>query len=481
MQEKRPGPAPRSLGIEDLVEYFRRAGRPAARHKVGMEYEILAVDSRTGLALPFVGEVGVESLIRRMHDRLGWKLVRENDHVIGLTGPGGASVSTEPGGQIEYSGPPHRGLIELEAELDSWLELLNQAAGDEDILFVGLGLQPISRHEDMELVPKARYMLLRPALADRSQAAERMMKQSASVQVNIDYLDEEDAMRKLKVSHALAPIFNALFANSPLCEGSPSGMMSTRSHCWNSIEKRRCDYLPTLFDREPTFRTYVDYALGKSMTFIKRHGQWIRVKGRTFGEFLEEGHEGLTATLEDWVLHLTTLYPEIRLKQYLEFRCFDLQSRDEALAIPAIVRGIFYHRPTLDAAWELVKDWTWEERLAAASQAHKVALDSRIRGQTMGEIARDLVALARGGIAALETGAAPAAPAGERPTFTLPGEKRRYLRARPGEGRFLDPLDALVERGQPPAGRVLEFFRESAIVSTRAFLDRVALRPARLM
>lgn len=474
MQDHRPRPATAPLHVEDLVEYFRAAARPEEAFRVGLEYEILAVDSRTGSALPFSGESGIESLVRRLHDRLGWKVVRENGHVIGLNGPGGGTISLEPGGQIEYSGPPHRGLVEVEAELDAWLELLNGAAGDDEVLFLGLGMQPFSRHEDMEMVPKSRYQLLRPQLAERTPQAERMMKQSASVQVNIDYRDEEDAMWKLKVAHALAPIFNALFANSPLSEGRPSGMASSRSHAWNSIEKRRCDYLPFLFDREPTFRTYVDYALTREMTFIKRDGSWIRMKGVRFDDFLSHGHDGLRATMDDWVLHLTTLYPEIRLKQYLEFRCFDLQARDEALAIPALVTGLFYHRPGLDAAWELVKDWTWQERMQAAAEAHRISLASRIGPRSLGDIAKDLIPLAREGLRKREQGGIP----GEgRGPFVLPGEKRRFMRAAAGEERLLDPLEELVRAGRPPADRVLEFFQESAIVSTRAFLDRVALRP----
>src|SRR5262245_16598421 len=241
-------------------------------------------------------------------------------------------------------------------------------------------MQPVSRLEDIEWVPKQRYRLMAPYMTRVGTLGQRMMKQTATVQANIDYVDERDAMRKLRVGLGISPLVNAMFANSSVSDGDLNGFLSFRGHIWTDTDAARCGLLPFVFRDSCSFADYVEYALDVPMYFIVRGERWVDMTAMTFRQFWQHGWEGERATLADWNAHLTTLFPETRLKAYIEVRSIDSQPPDLMLAAPAIVKGLFYDADCAQAAWDLVKRWRWEERQALSRAVPRQALQARIRG-----------------------------------------------------------------------------------------------------
>ncbi|MEW6298667.1 MAG: glutamate-cysteine ligase family protein, partial [Thermodesulfobacteriota bacterium] len=285
-----------------------------------------------------------------------------------------------------------------EKELRHYLTHL-LAAGDElDLAFLNLGMQPFSPLDDIQWIPKTRYTFMAPYMEQVGTLGHRMMKQTASIQVNFDFSTEADAMLKFRVAMGLVPVLTAMFANSPISDGSLNGFMTMRGHVWTDTDRRRCGLLPFAFSEHASFEHYAEYALDVPMYFIVRHGRWIDMTGIPFRRFLTEGHEGERATMEDWSLHLTTLFPEVRVKRYLEIRCIDNQPRELMLAVPALCKGVFYETDALWAAWDLVKKWSWEERVAAYLAAHRQALGARVRGVTLLDLAKELLLIAWEGL-----------------------------------------------------------------------------------
>jgi len=249
------------------------------------------------------------------------------------------------------------------------------------VTFLGLGMQPISKLAEIEWVPKKRYRIMAPYMLKVGKLGQRMMKQTATVQVNIDYDSERDAMKKMRVGMGLSPLLTATFANSPLCDGDLNRFMSFRAHIWTDTDPDRCGLLPFLFRDDCDFTDYIEYALDVPMYFIVRDGEWTDMTSSTFRRFWKEGINGTRATLGDWNAHLTTLFPEFRLKRYIEARSVDSQPPELMLAVPAIVKGVFYDNDCLEGAWDLVKKWTLEERVELQNAVNRQALRARIRGR----------------------------------------------------------------------------------------------------
>ena len=312
---------------------------------------------------------------------------------------GGASITLEPGAQLELSGEQCRTLHCTHDELTTHVRELVSVGGELGLAFLGLGMQPISRPEEIEIVPKQRYAIMAPYMERVGTLGVRMMKQTATVQANIDYADERDAMRKLRVGMGLAPILNAMFANSSLSEGDLNGYMSFRGHIWTDTDAARCGLLPLAFREGASFADYVAWALDVPLYFILRGGTYrTTVTGMPFRRFLAEGAGGERATLDDWNLHLTTLFPEVRLKGYLELRSADSQPPERTLALPALVKGVFYETDCLDAAHDLVKRWTFDETNTLWRQVHREALLARFRGVDVLDLARELYTIAEEGL-----------------------------------------------------------------------------------
>ncbi len=381
----------------ELEVYFHDAGKPRERWRVGTEYEKVGIDRNTAKAIPYFGRRGVEFILRELIERFGWEPQEQEGHIIALARDN-AMITLEPGGQIELSGEPCETIHCTYAEFTRHIRELLEVADPLDIVFLGLGMQPVSRLEEIEWVPKKRYRIMGPYMPKVGSLGQRMMKQTATVQANIDFLDEKDAMAKFRTGMGLAPILVGMFANSPISDGQLNGYRSFREHIWTDTDKSRSGLLKFAFSPEVSFAHYVEYALDVPMYFIIRHHDYIDMTGMTFRQFLERGHNGERATLEDWNDHLTTLFPETRIKRYIEVRSVDSQPPELMLALPALVKGAFYDADCLQAAWDLVKDWSWDERMQVYLDSHRDALAARIRRYSLFDLAKELLQIAWEGL-----------------------------------------------------------------------------------
>jgi glutamate--cysteine ligase len=381
----------------ELEAYFHGAGKPFDRWRVGTEYEKVGIDRNTGQAIPYYGKRGVEHILHELIERFGWEPEEQDGHIIALTRDK-AQITLEPGGQIELSGEPCDNIHCTYAEFTQHIRELLEVTEPLGIIFLGLGMQPVSRLDQIEWVPKQRYRIMAPYMLKVGKLGQRMMKQTATVQANIDYGDEKDAMAKFRTGMGLAPILIAMFANSPICEGQLNGYRSFREHIWTDTDRNRSGLLKFAFLPEVSFAHYVEYALDVPMYFIVRNKHYIDMTHLTFRQFLQYGHNGERATIEDWGDHLTTLFPETRIKRYIEIRSVDSQPPDLMPALSALVKGAFYDSDCLQAAWDLVKGWSWDERMQAYLDSHVDALSARVRRYSLLDLARELLAIAWEGL-----------------------------------------------------------------------------------
>jgi glutamate--cysteine ligase len=382
---------------EELEAFFHNAGKPRERWRVGTEYEKVGIDRNTAKAIPYSGPRGVEFILRALIDRFGWEPEEQDGHIIALARDN-AQITLEPGGQIELSGEPCESIHCTHAEFTQHIRELLEVADPLDIVFLGLGMQPVSHLEEIEWVPKKRYRIMAPYMLKVGTLGQRMMKQTATVQANIDYNDEKDAMAKFRTGMGLTPILIAMFANSPISDGQLNGYRSFREHIWTDTDKNRSGLLKFAFFPDVSFAHYVEYALDVPMYFIVRSGEYIDMTGLTFRQFLQHGYQGHPATIEDWSDHLTTLFPETRIKRYIEVRSADSQPPELMPAFPALVKGVFYDSDCLQAAWDLVKGWSWDERMEIYLASHRDALAARIRRYTLLELAKELFQIAWEGL-----------------------------------------------------------------------------------
>jgi glutamate--cysteine ligase len=389
---------------EDLIRYFVDGAKPRSKWRVGTEYESVVVSTRTGAALPYSGLQGVEGMLRTLAERFGYEVAEEEGRVLALVGPR-SSITLEPGAQVELSGEQCETIHCAHREFAEFVQRLTEVARQFDATLIGLGMQPVSKLEQIELIPKARYHIMFPYMARKGRLGQRMMKQTAGVQANLDYSNEADAMRKLRLSAGLVPLLYAIFANSPLSDGGLNGYQSFRGHIWLETDPDRCGVPEFLFRDGASFEDYTDYALDVPMYFLVRDHRYIDLTqppGLTFRQFLRNGWNGERATLGDWGTHLTTIFTEVRLKRYIEIRCADSQPPSLILALPALLKGVLCDPDAMEAAWDLVKHWSFEQRLALTDMAHKVGLETRVGRTRLRDLAGEL----------LEIGAASLARAG---------------------------------------------------------------------
>ena len=381
----------------ELEAYFHDAGKPRERWRVGTEYEKVGIYRDTGQAIPYFGKRGVDFILRELIERFGWEPEEQDGNIIALTRDK-AQITLEPGGQIELSGEPCESIHCTYAEFDQHIRELLEVTEPLGIIFLGLGMQPVSRLEQIEWVPKQRYRIMAPYMLKVGKLGQRMMKQTATVQANIDYSDEKDAMAKFRTGMGLAPVLIAMFANSPICDGQLNGYRSFREHIWTDTDRNRSGLLKFAFAPEVSFAHYVEYALDVPMYFIVRNKNYIDMTDVTFRQFLTSGYNGERPTIEDWNDHLTTLFPETRIKRYLEIRSVDSQPPGLMPALSALVKGAFYDNDCLQAAWDLVKGWSWDERMQVYLDSHRDALAARVRRYSLLDLARELVEIAWEGL-----------------------------------------------------------------------------------
>jgi len=385
-------------GPNDLEGYFDQGSRPREEWGVGIEYERLGVLQDSGQAIPYYGPRSVCAVLTRLVAAGGWRPIYAGKDIIALEGEG-PRVTLEPGGQMELSGAVHGRLVDLRDEVARFTTSVQEHSEPLGIAWLGLGLQPFTPLSEIAWVPKPRYKIMSAYLAKTGSLGHVMMKQTAGVQINLDYSDEQDALSKFRASMGLTSLVTALFANSSLLERRPTGFQSYRSRVWQDTDPARCGLLSFAFDPDATFARYRDYALDVPTMFILRRGVFVDLEGLSFREFIRRGFAGHRATLADFQLHLTTLFPEVRLKNHLEIRGGD--SGDPALAVSqvALWKGILYHAAALEEAWGLVSPLTWEERLAFHLQAAQLGLGARLGKMTALQAGSELLDIARAGLA----------------------------------------------------------------------------------
>jgi glutamate--cysteine ligase len=385
---------------EQLLRYFETGAKPRAQWRVGSEYEKIAVSAQDGRALPFSGPGGVEEILRRLVDRYGYEPEEEHGRILALRGER-AAITVEPGGQIELSGEQCETIHCAHREFSRHIEELLDVADELGVALLGLGMQPVSRIDEIELLPKARYHIMYPYMARKGRLGQRMMKQTAGVQSNLDYGDEADAMRKLRVSMGIVPLLYAMFANSPLSDGGLNGYQSFRGHIWTDTDPDRCGIPEFILRDDSSFDDYIEYALDVPMYFLIRGHDYIdltRPPGLTFRQYMERGWGRERATADDWTNHLTTIFIEVRLKKYIEIRTADSQPPALMLSLPALLKGVLYENDCLDAAWDIVKRWSYPERIALTDAACKFGLNARAGRVSFRELAMELLLIANAGL-----------------------------------------------------------------------------------
>jgi glutamate--cysteine ligase len=412
--------------IADLVGYFRAGEKPRDRFRVGIEHEKLSLRTQTFEPVPYDGPNGIEAFLRRIAEQPGFEAITEDGRVMGLDGP--ASVSLEPGGQVELNGRPHPDLVAGVREIESHLALLRPIAEASGLVLLGLGAHPFHPTKELTQIPRERYRIMRSYLPTRGELALDMMHATASLQVSFDWSDEAEMVAMMRTALAVTPVVMGCFANSSLALGRPSGFVSRRAWIWRNMDPDRCGLLPFAFEEGMGYARYAEWALDVPMFFIVRDGRYHAMNGVTFRRFWREGFAGEHATLADWDRHLTTLFPEVRPKRILEVRCADAVPMPLLGAVPALWKGLLYDAAARDAAADRVA-WTADERDAVHLDVARRGLAAETPSGTVLAAARALAGIARAGL--VRSGA-------------------------PDEADLLDPLDALLERGKSPGEIVLE-------------------------
>ncbi|MBY0563319.1 MAG: glutamate--cysteine ligase [Hyphomonadaceae bacterium] len=393
--------APVLAGFRDLVAHLESGSKPdRSTWRIGTEHEKFAFYADTLEPVPYEGERGIGALLRGLADTFGWQPIYEGEYVIALR-QGGASITLEPGGQFELSGAPLEHLHQTCSETGAHLAQLRKVAGDLGIKFLGLGFSPKWSLDDTPIMPKGRYQIMRNYMAKVGRLGRQMMFRSCTVQANLDFASEADMVKKFRVSLALQPIATALFANSPFAEGRLNGYLTYRAHVWSDTDPDRTGMLPFVFEEGMGFERYAEYALDVPMYFVYRGGKYIDASGQSFRAFMDgklPALPGERPTRKDWEDHLTTIFPEVRLKTYLEMRGADAGPWSRLCALPAFWAGILYCDAALEAAWSLVKSWTAEERESLRRAVPMLGLRAPIKGVTARDIAQAALAISRQGL-----------------------------------------------------------------------------------
>ncbi|MCI5039437.1 MAG: glutamate--cysteine ligase [Donghicola eburneus] len=427
--------------IEDqsqLAEYLASGCKPREDWRIGTEHEKFGYCKDSLRPLPYEGPRSILAVLEGLRDRHGWDPVLEGDKLIGLT-KDGANVSLEPGGQLELSGAPLETIHQTCDEVNQHLRDVKDIADEVGVGFIGLGAAPIWSFEDMPRMPKGRYRLMTDYMDRVGTMGKSMMYRTCTVQVNLDFDTEADMVQKMRVALALQPVATALFANSPFFDGQPNGHKSWRSRVWRDLDSSRTGMLPFVFEEDFGFERWVDYALDVPMYFVYRDGKYIDALGQSFRDFLKgelPALPGEKPTLSDWADHLTTIFPEARVKKFIEMRGADGGPWRRLCALPAFWVGLMYDQSALDAAWDLCKDFTAPQREALRIAASEQGLQAQVDGINMLDLARNVVDIAEGGLKAR----------GKEGAGGLV----------PDETHFLNALKESIESGKTPADELLD-------------------------
>jgi glutamate--cysteine ligase len=425
-------------GKRQLVESLEVGCKPRESWRIGTEHEKFGYTIDDLRPLPYEGERGIKAVLEGLAAQ-GWETVSEGGNVIALKDGQGAAISLEPGGQLELSGGLMETIHQTAGEVTHHLDQVKQVANRLGLGFLGVGFQPKWSRDDTPWMPKGRYAVMRRYMPEVGAKGLDMMLRTCTVQVNLDFASEADMVKKLRVSLALQPVATALFASSPFIDGKPSGLLSSRAAVWTDTDPHRTGTLPFAFEDGMGFERYVDWMLDVPMYFVYRDGKYIDAAGQSFRDFIEgrlPALPGEKATLGDWADHLTTAFPEVRLKQFLEMRGADGGPWRRLCALPALWTGLLYDDLALDGAWELVKDWTAEERESLRRDVPAAGLAATLRGRSVRDLAIDVLDLA------------------------VQGLKRRARLNDSGrdESLYLDPLLVIARSGRTAAEDMLDAY-----------------------
>lgn len=423
-----------------LAEFLEAGCKPREDWRIGTEHEKFGYCRDTLRPLPYEGDRSIHAVLSALRDRFGWSELTEGGKLIGLK-KDGANISLEPGGQLELSGAPLETIHQTCDEVNQHLEEVKAVSDEIGVGFIGLGAAPIWSHDEMPLMPKGRYRLMDGYMQKVGTLGTAMMRRTCTVQVNLDFSSEADMVRKLRVSLALQPLATALFSNSPFFEGKPNGYKSWRAHIWQNLDEDRTGMLPFVFDEGFGFEAWAEWVLDVPMYFVYRDGVYIDALGQSFRDFLKgelPALPGETPMMSDWADHLTTVFPEARIKQFIEMRGADGGPWRRLCALPAFWVGLLYDQTALDAAWDLVKDWSAETRDEMRFVAARDGLAGRVGDISFLDLAGRVLDIAEAGLKA---------------------------RAKPGAGglvpdetHFLNALRESVAVGQSPADELLAHY-----------------------
>ncbi len=425
---------------DQLAQYLADGCKPKADWRIGTEHEKFGFCKDSLKPLPFSGERSIEAVLSGLRDRYGWAPITEGGFLIGLE-KDGANVSLEPGGALELSGAPVETIHQTCDEVNSHLAEVKSISDEIGVGFIGLGAAPEWSHDDMPLMPKGRYKLMDAYMDTVGTSGKMMMRRTCTVQVNLDFSSEADMIQKMRVAVALQPVATALFANSPFFEGKPNNHKSWRSRIWRHMDDARTGMIPFVFEDDFGFERWVDYALDVPMYFVYRNGAYVDALGQSFRDFLKgelPALPGETPTLSDWADHLTTAFPEARLKKFIEMRGADGGPWRRLCALPAFWVGLTYDQEALDAAYDLCKDWDEDTREAWRIEASVHGLQAKVGGQSMHDIARETVKIAETGLR----------------NRAMPGAGGLV----PDETHFLNALKDSIETGKTPADELMDHY-----------------------
>ena len=423
---------------DQLVAPMQAGERPPADWRIGTEHEKLVYKTTDHRAPSYDEAGGIRDILMEMR-RFGWEPVEEGGQVIAMSGADG-TISLEPAGQLELSGAALEDLHQTCAETGRHLQQCKAVGEQCGVGFLGLGMWPDKRRDELPIMPKGRYAIMLRHMPRVGDLGLDMMLRTCTIQVNLDYCSEANMAKKFRTSLALQPLATALFANSPFTEGKPNGMLSYRSHIWSDTDPHRTGMLPFVFEDGFGYERYVDYMLDVPMYFVFRDGKYIDAAGQSFRDFMKgelPALPGELPTASDWIDHMSTAFPEVRLKSFLEMRGADGGPWNRICALPALWVGLLYDDDALDAAWDLVKHWSMDEREGLRSAVPRLALDAPIPGGgKLLDLAREVLPIARAGLSA-------------RGRLNASGDN---------ETGFLEPLEEIAESGKVPAQRLLDKF-----------------------
>ena len=423
---------------QQLTDYLAAGEKPIEAWRIGTEHEKFGFQTDDLRAPTFEGERGIKLLLETLATRYGWDVTREGDNPVALSRDA-ASITLEPAGQLELSGAPLETIHQTCSEVNSHLEEVRSIADGMGLGFLGMGFQPKWKRDEMPWMPKGRYKIMREYMPKVGSLGLDMMTRTCTVQVNLDFSSQADMIKKFRVSLALQPIATALFADSPFTEGRPNGYLSYRSHIWTDTDNDRTGMLDFVFDDSFGYERYVDYILDVPMYFSFQDGKYVDLSGQDFKAFMAGqlgALPGTKASMKDFADHLTTAFPEVRLKQYLEMRGADGGPWNRLCALPALWVGLLYDQEALDAAWDLVKDFTLTERHALRDGVPKHGLKLPFRGGSVRDLADEALKIASHGL-----------------------KRRARLNASGAdESIFLEPMIEIVQANQTPAERKLELY-----------------------